>query len=219
MITQFTINLNKGEDIAERLQRRRKRFEAVTMTLVLVGVLILTAFNLRQYRVVQGIINNKQAIIREIDRQLDSLKRTGKNISKEDVLALAKLEKERVLWTKKFLTLGQLLPEETALTLVEFKNNLLILKFISTIKSEEKEFDKVKEIIDRLRSSPLFFHDMTDLKLKEQHRSVVEEQNILAFTVICTLSKGAALRGEREVGGEGATGRGRSRLARAVGGG
>lgn len=221
MISQFTINLNKGEDIAERLQRRRKRFEVVAMTLVFLGVVILSAFNIRQYRVVKEIIATKEAIIRDIDRQLDSLKRTGKNISKEDVLALAKLEKDRVLWTKKFLSLGQLLPEETAITYVEFKNNLLVLKFISSIKPEEKEFDKVKEIIDRLRSSPLFFHDMTDLKLKEQHRTTVEDQNILAFTVVSALTKGAALRGEREVAGEreAGTATGRSRIARAVGGG
>ncbi|MBM3328779.1 MAG: hypothetical protein FJY67_04785 [Calditrichaeota bacterium] len=213
MITQFTINLNKGEDIAERQVRRRKRFEVITMTVIFIAVVILSVFSYRQHQSVQAILNAKQAIIRDIDRKLDSLKKTGKNISKEDVLALAKLERERVLWTKKFLSLGELLPQEMALTYVEFKNNLLLLKLITTVRRDEKEFDKVKEMIDRLRASPLFFHDFVDMKLKEQHQTKVEDQTILAFSVLCSIEKGAAVRGERSAGER------RSAVARAVGGG
>ncbi len=219
MITQFTINLNKGEDVAERLIRRRKRFEVISMTIVLLAVVILCAFNYRQYQTIQKILATKQAIIRDIDRKLDSLKRTGKNISKEDVLALAKLERERVLWTKKLLALGELLPEEMAITNVEFKNNILSMKFITTIHKDEKEFDKVKALIDRLRASPMFFHDFNDMKLKEQHQTKVEDQIILSFTILCTVEKGAAIRGERAVEERGARAAQRGQIARAVGGG
>ncbi|MBM3326905.1 MAG: hypothetical protein FJY65_08010 [Calditrichaeota bacterium] len=219
MITQFTINLNKGEDVAERLMRRRKRFEIISMTIVLLAVVILGAFNYRQHQSVQKILSAKETIIRDIDRKLDSLKRTGKNISKEDVLALAKLERERVLWTKKFLSLGELLPEEMAITYVEFKNNILNMKFITTIRKDEKEFDKVKEVIDRLRASPLFFRDFSDMKLKEQHQTKVEDQIILSFTVLCSVEKGAAIRGERAGGEAGSRAAQRGQIARAVGGG
>ena len=87
MITQFTINLNKGEDIAEREARWRKRREIITLTVLIILVLILSVFNVGQYQMIEGIITTKQTIIRDIDRQLDSLQKTGKNISKEDVLA------------------------------------------------------------------------------------------------------------------------------------
>ena len=190
MVTQFTINLNKGEDIAEREARWRKRREIITLTVLVVFVLVLTVINIGQYQMIEGIITTKETIIRDIDRQLDSLKKTGKNISKEDVLALAKLEKERVLWTKKLLGLGQELPLEMALTYMEFKNNVLLLRFITTIKSDEKEFDKVKEIIDKLRASPMFFRDFREMRLKEQHRAEVDEQTILSFSVLCLLEKG-----------------------------
>jgi hypothetical protein len=146
-----------------------------------------------------------------ITRQLDSLKKTGKNISKEDVLALAKLEKERVLWTKKFLSLGELLPEEMAVTYLEFKNNMLLMRFITTIKKDEKEFDKVKGLIDILRASPLFFRDFADIRLKEQHQTDIEEQTILSFSVLASIDRGAA--GGREKRTRGGS------LARAVGGG
>lgn len=213
MITQFTINLNKGEDVAEREVRWRKRREIITMTLVIIAVLLISYLNVMQYQSVQGVLGTKQAIITSIDRQLDSLKKTGKNISKEDVLSLAKLEKERVLWTKKFLSLGELISPEMAVTYLEFKNNMLLMRFITTIKKDEREFDKVKELIDKLRASPLFFHDFSDMRLKEQHQTDVEEQTILSFSVLASIARGTAGAGE----GRGGRRERASSLARAVG--
>jgi len=192
MITQFTINLNKGEDLAEREARWRKRREIITLTVLLLLVAVFAMVNVQQYQTVEGILAEKQKTIQDIDRRLDSLKKTGKNISKQDVLALAKLEKERVLWTKKLLSVGELMPNEMALTYIEYKNQLLLLRFISTINKDEKEFDRVKEIIDKLRNSPLFFRDFSEMRLKEQHQTDIEEQTILSFSVICQIERGAA---------------------------
>ena len=192
MITQFTINLNKGENLAEREAQWRKRREIITLTLLVIGIAVLSLLNVQQYQMIEDILATKQATIRDIDRRLDSLKKTGKNISKQDVLALAKLEKERVLWTKKLLSLGELLPDEMAITYLEYKNQLLLLRLISIIKKDEKEFDRVKEIIDKLRASPLFFRDFAEMRLKEQHQTDVEEQTILSFSVVCEIEKKGA---------------------------
>ena len=201
MITQFTINLNKGEDLAEREARWRKRREIITLTFLVIIVAVLTLLNVQQYKMIEGILSEKQSTIREIDRRLDSLKKTGKNISKQDVLALAKLEKERVLWTKKLLSLGELLPNEMAITYLEYKNQLLLLRLISVIKKDEKEFDRVKEIIDKLRASPMFFRDFAEMRLKEQHQTDIEEQTILSFSVLCEIEKqGKAATGGRRRG-------------------
>lgn len=189
MITQFTINLNKGEDVAEREMRWRRRREVITLALLAIVSIILFGFNYQQYQSMNEITALKARTIREIDRQLDSLKKTGKNISKDDVMALAKLEKERVLWTKKLLAIGQQMPEDMALSYIEFKNNLLLIRFIGTMKQDQKEFDQVKEILDRLRSSPLFFRDFLDMRLKEQHQAMVGDQNIMSFSVVCSIEK------------------------------
>jgi len=190
MITQFTINLNKGEDIAEREARWRKRREIITLSILIVAVLVFTLINVQQYQTIENVVMEKQSTIDDIDRRLDSLKKTGKNISKQDVLALAKLEKERVLWTKKFLSLGELLPEEMAVTYLEYKNQMLLMRLISTIKKDEKEFDRVKDIIDKLRASPLFFRDFAEMRLKEQHQTDVENLTILSFSILCEIEKG-----------------------------
>ena len=190
MITQFTINLNKGEDLAEREARWAKRREIITMTVLIIVVSVLGLVNFQQYQAIEGVLETKEKTIRDIDRQLDSLKKTGKNISKQDVLALAKLEKERVLWTKKLLAIGELLPEDMALTYIDFKNQLLLLRFISKIERDEKEFDRVKLMIDKLRNSPMFFRDFKEMRLKEQHQSDIDEQTILSFSVLCEIEKG-----------------------------
>lgn len=204
MITQFTINLNKGEDVAEREARWRKRREIIVLSFLIIFVIILTMINVQQYQTIESILTVKQKTIDDIDRRLDSLKKTGKNISKQDVLALAKLEKERVLWTKKLLALGELLPEEMAVTYLEYKNQLLLIRFIATIKKDEKEFDRVKEIIDKLRSSPLFFRDFSEMRLKEQHQTEIEDVTILSFSILCELERGSATarRGRTGAGGE-----------------
>jgi len=190
LITQFTINLNKGEDVAEREARWTKRREIITMTVLIIIVSVLTMVNYQQYATIEGVVKTKEQTIIYIDKQLDSLKKTGKNISKQDVLALAKLEKERVLWTKKLLAIGELLPEDMALTYIDFKNQLLLLRFISKIEQGEKEFDRVKLMIDKLRNSPMFFRDFKDMRLKEQHQSDIDEQTILSFSVLCQIEKG-----------------------------
>jgi len=190
LITQFTINLNKGEDVAEREARWSKRREIITMTVLIIVVVGLTLVNFQQYKAIEGVLSTKKETIVFIDKQLDSLKKTGKNISKQDVLALAKLEKERVLWTKKLLAIGELLPEDMALTYIDFKNQLLLLRFISKIERDEKEFDRVKLMIDKLRNSPMFFRDFKEMRLKEQHQTDIDEQTILSFSVLCEIEKG-----------------------------
>jgi Tfp pilus assembly protein PilN len=210
MITQFTINLNKGEDTAEREVRWRKRREVITMTVLILAVLVVGYMNYIQNQVSQQIISTKMKTKADITRQLDSLKKSGKNISKEDVLALAKLEKERVLWSKKFLSIGELLPDEMAVTYLEYKNNTLLMRFITTINKDEKEFDKVKGLIDILRASPLFFRDFADIRLKEQHQTDIEEQTILSFSVLASIDRGMEGREKRTKGGN---------LAKAMGGG
>lgn len=200
MISQFTINLNKGEDLAEREARWRKRREIITLSGLVILVIVFTLINVQQYQIAEGILQVKEQTIKDIDRRLDSLKKTGKNISKQDVLALAKLEKERVLWTKKLLSLGELLPNEMAITYLEYKNQMLLLRFISTIEKDEKEFDRVKEIIDKLRGSTLFFRDFSDMRLKEQHQTDVEGQTILSFSVLSTIEKGSSAGSRRTRG-------------------
>ena len=65
------------------------------------------------------------------------------------------------------------------------------------------------------------FRDFADMKLKEQHRGDVEDQDILTFSVLCNVEKGKLTgdsgRGARSTG-SGDSGAEKTRLNRAVSG-
>lgn len=189
MVKLFSINLNKSEGHAEREARWRRRRETITISFFLVIFLILTLYTLRNHQAMGEIIKAKEQKIAEIDRRLDELQRTGKNISKADVQTLARMEKERFLWASKLRALSDILPKDVILTLLEFNKRQLRIKAISKIMSDEREFDKVSEFMDMLKSTPFFYREFTNIRFSESHRVTIEKQEILSITITCTIEK------------------------------
>jgi len=189
MVKLFSINLNKSEGHAEREARWRRRRETITISFFVVIFLILSLYTLRNHQALGEIIEAKQQKIAEIERRLDELQRTGKNISKQDVMTLARMEKERFLWASKLKVLSEILPEDVILTLLEFNNRELRIKAISKIMSDEREFDKVAEFMNMLKSTPFFYREFTNIRFSESHRMRVESQEILSITITCTIEK------------------------------
>jgi hypothetical protein len=108
-------------------------------------------------------------------------------VSKEDVMAIARLEKTRFLWTRKILALAEVLPDDIAVTGMEFKNNAFIIKFISRIRKDERDFDKIDEIMELLKNTEDFYRDFSNIKFDKSSRIVVDGQEILSFSVLSTL--------------------------------
>ncbi len=191
MVKLFSINLNKSEGHAEREARWRKRRENLVIGLFLVLFTVLSLYIYRNHKAMGEIIKAKQNQIVEIDRRLEELQRTGKDISKSDVLTLARMEKERFLWASKLKALAEILPQEVVVTLLEFSNRELKIKAISKIMPDEREFDKVSELMDMLKSTPFFYREFSNIRFSESHRVKVERQEILAITIECSIEKPA----------------------------
>ncbi|MCX6640671.1 MAG: PilN domain-containing protein [bacterium] len=189
MVKQFSINLNKSEGHAEREARWRKRREVLTIVLFLILFGVISLYTWRSNRALADIISAKQHKIAEIDKRLEEMQRAGKNISKNDVLTLARMEKERFLWTAKLKALADILPQDVVLTLLEFNNRQLRIKAISKILPDEKEFDKVSQFMEMLKSTPFFYREFTNIRFSESHRVRVEDQEILSITITCSIEK------------------------------
>jgi len=192
MVNLFSINLNKSEGHAEREARWRRRRELITIVAFLAIFSVLSLYTLRNHQALGEVILTKQQQIIEIERRFDELERSGKNISKSDVLTLARMEKERFLWASKLKALADILPDDVVLTLVEFSTRQLRIKAISKILTDEKEFDKVSELMDMLKSTPFFYREFTNIRFGESHRVRIEDQEILAITINCIIEKPAA---------------------------
>ena len=189
MVDRFLINLNRGEGQEEKLARWRKRRESFTLYSLLLIFIVISVLNYNNYQAMQDLVDTKESKIARIDTELTELQKQGQNVSKDDVLSIAKHEKTRFLWTKKLLTLAEVLPDEMAVIGMEFNNDAFIIKFISKIKKDQKDFEKISEIMDLLRGNQDFYEDFQDIKFNESHRIIVEDQDILSFSVKANLRK------------------------------
>jgi Tfp pilus assembly protein PilN len=189
MVDRFLINLNRGEGQEEKAARWRKRQESITLYAFGLVFIVLIVFNYNNHKALRELIQTKERKIVRINRELEELKRQGQNVSKVDVLALAKLEQTRFLWTKKFKALAEILPDNTAVTGMEFANDAFVIKFVARIKPEVKDFEKISEIMELLKGTEDFFKDFMDIKFSESQRITVEGQDILSFAVQCNLRK------------------------------
>jgi Tfp pilus assembly protein PilN len=185
MVKQFTINLNREEGFAQREERKkllRERVVTVVLTLFLAATVFITYQNDNEFRT---LLTEKKAQLNNIIAEIDSLQNAGQNVSKEDVLALARLDKNRVLWTKKFVSVAERLPEEMAITRLEFDRGVFKIHAMSQIRPDEREFHKVKELMDRLKATPSFMEDLKSIKFSESKRMVIDEQEILSLVIAC----------------------------------
>jgi len=189
MLDRFLINLNRGEGREEKLAKWRRRKESLVLTAFLLIFLILTSFNYNNHKSMQNLIQTKEQKIARVNRELDELKRQGQNVSKDDVMAIARLEQTRFLWTKKFFAIADMLPKNAAVTGMEFNNDAFIISYIAKVKKEEKDFDKISEIMELMKGTEDFYEDFASIKFDQSHRIVVEGQDILSFQVACALRK------------------------------
>jgi len=191
MVKLFSINLHKTEGHAEREMRWRKRRENLVILVFLLIFIVLSLYLYRNHQALGAVVQAKQRQIEEIERRLEELQKAGKNISKSDVLTLARMEKERFLWGSKLKALADILPEDVILTLLEYNNRELRIKAISKILADEKEFDKVSQFMDMLKTTPFFYREFSNIRFSESHRVKVEKQEILAITINCSIEKPA----------------------------
>lgn len=191
MVKLFSINLNKSEGHAEREARWKKRRENLTILVFVVLFAALSLYTYRTHEALGNVVVARQNQIKEVERRLEELQRTGKNISKGDVLTLARMEKERFLWGTKLKALADILPQDVVITLLEFNNRQLRIKAISKIMKDEKEFDKVSQFMDMLKTTPFFYREFTNIRFSESHRVKVEDQEILSISITCSIDKPA----------------------------
>ncbi|MBD3165512.1 hypothetical protein GF324_02850 [bacterium] len=189
MVDMFQINLNRQEGYAQREARKRKIRDRITVTLITILLLGMGYFTWTNDEELRNIERTKEKQLKSIIAQIDSLQRAGQNVNKEDVLSLARLDKERVFWTKKFRAIAERLPKEMTITSLELKRNTFDIGAITPIEENEREFDMVMLYMDRLRKTPEFFEDIDQMKFTESQRFKAGQQEILDFIVTCDIQK------------------------------
>ena len=100
-------------------------------------------------------------------------------------MALARLEKERFLWSRRLEKLAEVLPEGMAVTGIEYQNKILTIHALAQVDTAVKEFQVISKFIELLKTTPEFREGLYEVRFDQSLRKVIEEQDVLVFSVEC----------------------------------
>ncbi len=187
MINVIKINLNQASSKAARLEKRREQTRWGAFGFIVFILVAGFAYLLVENSQYAQIIEEKESQIASIQAQIDTLKREGRNLAKDDILAMSELSDRRTIWAEKLNALGRLMPHDMAITHLTFKDRYLTIEGVSRIYPDEREFDILEEFIARLENDSIFSEDFTDIKFASYSRMTILNQNVVNFEVRATL--------------------------------
>ena len=189
MKTYIKINLNKAEssEVLKEKALDRTRW-------VIFGVLIfsLVFINFRVLMIGFGynsVIKKKKNQIVQLKNQIKQLQSKGKNLSKSDIMSFADLEQGRFLWARKMELLGQMTPDDMAITGMKFKRDKLTIKGIALTFEDRKDFEIIDEYVQTLRNNKEFSQNFSRIKYVGHQKVSIRGQNIIRFEVIASIKK------------------------------
>ena len=188
MVKQFTINLNKGEGAIVIRQRKQERRSYLLLSLMALIFLILGGLTWAQNEAMNDVVKSRQTKLDRIKFELDSLKREATKVSKDDVMALARLENERFLWSRRLEKLAEILPTGMAVTGIEYQNKILTVHALAQVDTSIKEFEMISKFIELLKTTPEFRDGLHEVRFDQSLRKVIEDQDVLVFSIECLTS-------------------------------
>jgi len=190
MKTYIKINLNKAEssEIVKERMLERTRW-------VIFGILVFSLFviNFRVWIIGFGynsVISKKNSQIQELKDEIRQLQSRGKNLSKNDIMSFADLEQDRFLWARNMELLGQMTPDDMAITGMKFKRDKLTIKGIALTFEDRKDFEIIDEYVQTLRDNKEFSQNFTRIKFDGVQKVNIRGQNIIRFEIKATIKKG-----------------------------
>ena len=185
----IVINLNQAESRESKIERWKEAGRWVIFG-ILIG-LLLYANGLMLYInfSYNQLIRVKQLQIVEVKDEIERLRVVGKNLSKDDILGLAELEDDRILWARNLELLGEMTPDDMALTGLRYAQNKLTIDGIAVIYADQKEFDIVNSYVKTLKSNQEFANEFTRIRFSSFARQDFRGQDIVQFQIEASMKR------------------------------
>ena len=183
------INLNKAESAETRLERIR---EQVRWGVFGVLMLLLVSVNFQVWMISNGyndIISQKKGEIERLKDKINKLESEGKNLSKGDILSFADLEQDRFLWAQNLEKMGQVTPDDIAITGLRYKREKLIIRGIALTFEDRKDFEIIDEYVQTLRKNKEFSNNFNRIKYVGHNKVNVRGQDIVRFEIEAKVKK------------------------------
>ena len=177
------INLNQSESKETRREiwREKSRW---TIFGILVALLLYVNIDLWMLgRGYSYLIQRKESEISEVKQKISELRRQGKNLSKIDILSLADLEQNRILWAKNLQLIGKMMPEDMALTSIKYRRNKILIGGIAVVYEDRKDFNIVHGFIASLKRNSKLAQNFKNIKFNQGSLNTVRGQEIVEFEI------------------------------------
>ena len=195
MIKFISINLNQSESretIREQWKDRSRWFMFGLITILLLFVNVETWWISRGYT---KLIERKESEIKDVKAQISTLRKEGKNLSKADILSLSELENNRILWARNMQLIGEMTPEDMAITSMKYKKDKIIIGGIAVIFEDRKDFDIVHDYINRLKRNKKLGENFSGIKFNQGSLKTIREQEVVEFEIEAALRISAKKKG------------------------
>mgnify|MGYP001316573138 FL=1 len=179
----IVINLNKAESAETRIERMKERGRWILFSILF---MILIGANARVWMISIGydrIIEKKREEIKDRKDELNKLKSKGKNLSKYDILSFADLEQDRFLWAKNLEKMGEVTPDDIAITGLRYKREKLLIYGIALTFEDRKDFEIIDEYVQTLRSNKDFSKNFSRIKYVGHNKVNIRGQDIIRFEI------------------------------------
>ena len=131
------------------------------------------------------MLNNKLEALKPERKALEEFNDKYSLIS-ENTQALQQLMRERIIWSEKLNKLSLDLPAGIWFNELLINSKELILRG-SVISLNKEELSLIKQLIDNLKSDPVFFKDFSALELESAVKKAIGSYDITEFTLKATL--------------------------------
>ncbi len=179
----IVINLNKAESAETRIERIKERGRWILFSILF---LTLIGANARVWMIsigYDGIIEKKREEIKQRKEELNKLQSKGKNLSKYDILSFADLEQDRFLWAKNLEKMGDVTPDDIAITGLRYKREKLLIYGIALTFEDRKDFEIIDEYVQTLRTNKDFSKNFSRIKYVGHNKVKIRGQDIIRFEI------------------------------------
>ena len=178
----FKINLNKFGEMKLQQEKEKKAFiQAVLFFLIGTIVLLVGVFYLNS-QLAKKVIS-RQDFLNETEKQIASYEKSADFLSSSDLDLLAKTFSDRIFWAKKLVALSQEIDNKMAITQFTYKSGVLSLYGVTSIETNQREFDLIDQFISKLKANEQISKDFPEIKYARASRDKVKDTDILRFQI------------------------------------
>jgi hypothetical protein len=184
----FRINLNRLEDPTVALRKERRESYAFPVLAALFALAAVVAG--RQAGALDGKLKELRTLKTDLITRIEALERDSDYVSEEDVRALHDIDRGRIFWTRKLVSLAELTGDKIVFTRIGYAGGRLELTGVAQAGSAAaaaggNRFELVSAFIDRLQASQEFARDFRKVEFVNSKRVDFQDQALLSFEVVC----------------------------------